>query len=103
MRLCRVLPDGLSGYATAVPSLSACAHESIHVAFIVAFSTEPGPALKSPAMMRGSASPLAHEVSSPISSSRYLVYCQLRCVDVKLIDRPLTWTTTLIAARPWLR
>src|SRR6267142_6039770 len=103
MRLLRVLPAVLLEYATAVPSVCACAHESTYVFFIVPFSVEPGHALKSPAMMRGSARPLAHDVSSPISSSRSDEESASRCVDVKLIDRPLTWMTTLTAARLWLK
>ena len=51
-------------------------------------------------MIRCSARPLSHEVSSPISVFRYDEESGCRCVEVKLIVRPLTSTATLTAERP---
>src|SRR5580765_3328147 len=51
-------------------------------------------------MIRCSASPVSHEVSSPISVFRYDAESGCRCVEVKLMVRPLTSIATLMAERP---
>src|SRR5581483_11884831 len=102
MRLLRVSPSGLSGAEIPVPAAFATAHESEYDCFIVEFSVDPGQALKSPQIIRCSENPRAYVVSSPISSRRYDVEFASRCVEKKLIVRPLTVIAACNTARPWL-
>src|SRR4051812_2705172 len=50
-------------------------------------------------MIRCSTKPFCHDVSSPISVLRYDEESGCRCVEVKLIVRPLTVTVMSIAER----
>src|SRR5436190_12500138 len=89
----------------AVPRLCAASHVSVYVDFMVAISLLGGQALKSPRISRCSASDVSQCSSSEISVTR-LPEEVSRCVDVRLIVRPLTEIVASAAlrsaARRWL-